>query len=282
MNRILKACISLSLIWSYVWAADANEANATIRFGIAPFNSATGLVKTHRALRDYLSARLGAPVVIYTSVNHEAFLNDGLEKRFDLIATPAHFAPFFYEKGYIPLVKYKTPLDFIFVVREDDKIAKISDLKGKRIGIPDFLSLYYVVGLRWLNEHQKEIGEDYEQVKEPGHAAAISSVAANKIDAAITGTPVFAFASRSFSHRLKAVTFEKIELPPLMTMIDKSLGEATIDKTLKALEAFQTTEEGAEFFRFSGYGGYNRASEADIESAKVFALYVEQALKDKQ
>lgn len=278
MNFVSRAYICLVLC---CYGAVAGDENLTIRFGIAPFSSAASIVKTHRPLRDYLSERLSSSVVIYTSVNHEAFLNDGLENRFDLIATPAHFAPFFIEKGFVPLVKYKTPLDLIFVVRNDSAIAKISDLKGKRVGIPDYLSLYYVVGARWLNEHKAQIG-DYAQVREPGHAAAISSVAAGKIDAAITGTPPFTLTAASFRSRLKAIEFEKVELPSLITMAHQSLGEETIAKLQAALKAFHTTKEGEEFFHFMGYDGYLTVTPSDIESANAFRPYVEQALKDNR
>jgi phosphonate transport system substrate-binding protein len=273
--------ISLTLIALNLFADDIDE-RKTIRFGIAPFNSASGIVKTHRPLRDYLSEKLDETVTIYTSVNHEKFLSDGIEKRFDMIATPAHFAPFFYEKGYIPLVKYKTPLDFIFVVQKDSSIRKISDLKGKRIGIPDYLSLYYVVGLRWLKERENEIGGAYALVEEPGHAAAIAAVAANKIDAAITGSPPFTFLEANVQSRLSWIELEKIELPSLITMVDKSLGDERIEKIREALETFHATEAGAAFFRSSGYNGYLKATKKDVNAADSFKYDVERALKDKR
>ncbi|MDR0665240.1 MAG: phosphate/phosphite/phosphonate ABC transporter substrate-binding protein [Helicobacteraceae bacterium] len=283
MSFAAKVYICLSLLcYSAFAAAEPEKAKPVVKFGIAPFSSATNLVKTHRPLRDYLSRRLDAAVIIYTSADHETFLRDGIEGDFDLITTPPHFAPFFYEKGYIPLVKYKTPLDLIFVVRKDGNISKISDLKGKRIGIPEYLSLYHIEGLRWLNEHKKEIGGDYELVTEPGHAAAIAATAANKTDAAVTGTPPFNVVARNFVE-LRAITLKNVVLPPLITMANKSLGDETIRQMSDALNAFETTEEGAEFFSSLGYGGYERAGVSDIQSAaKAFRPYIEQALKDKR
>jgi ABC-type phosphate/phosphonate transport system substrate-binding protein len=261
--------------------ADQNDSSPIkYNFGIAPFSSAPKLIKTHRPLADHLAAELNAQVILYTSIDHERFLQEGINGRFHIVTTPAHFAPFFVDAGFTPIVKYKNVLDFIFVVRKDGGISKAGDLKGKRVGLTDYLSLYYVVGLRWLDDHADMIGGDCTIVEEPSHAAAIASVAAKKIDATITGTPPYLIVGAEFRAQTKPLIFEAIELPSLITMAHSSLGAEAIEDIRRALYSFAKTDKGKTFFESLNYGGYVKANEKDIRLAReTYAPLVEELLK---
>ncbi|MDR2033875.1 MAG: phosphate/phosphite/phosphonate ABC transporter substrate-binding protein [Helicobacteraceae bacterium] len=277
-------CILAFFLCAAAGRADQNDSSPIkYNFGIAPFSSAPKLIKTHRPLVDHLIAELNAQVIPYTSIDHERFLQEGINGRFHIVTTPAHFAPFFADAGFTPIVKYKNALDFIFIVHKDGAISKIGDLKGKRVGLTDYLSLYYVVGLRWIDDHKDKIGGDYTIVREPSHAAAIASVAAKKIDATITGTPPYLIAEAEFRAQTKSLIFDPIELPSLITMAHSSLGAEAIEDIRRALYSFAKTDKGKAFFKSLNYGGYVKANEKDIRLAReTYAPFVEELLKAKR
>jgi phosphonate transport system substrate-binding protein len=251
----------------------AVEAKNVISFGIVPFNSPSALVKTHRPLRDFLTERLGRKVVIFTSVDHTQFLRDAINGDFDILLTTSHFIPFL--KGrYTPLVAYKSDMEISIVVGKDSPINQISDLNDKLIGLPDRLSLYHIAALRWLKNNLPE--GRYQTSEFPLHMAGIIAVSNKQLDATFTGLQVFTQATEDIKRKTRILNVPPNILPPIMYAASNKLDAEMIDKVKEALFEFEKIDEGRNFFLKTGYIGFRKVTQQDMDSVKKYIKEVEE------
>jgi len=154
------------------------------------------------------------------------------------------------EAGYKPIVRYNTTLQPVFVLSKDSKIKKVEDFRGKRIGLPNQLSLSAIGGLSWLREHGLVAGRDFTVLEKPTHGAAVASVAVGDIDAALTTYTPLKQIPDDVRARIRVMPTD-VKIPHLMTLAHKRLGKEMIQRTLKALTDFPDfpdTPEGELFF----------------------------------
>ncbi|MDR3347130.1 MAG: phosphate/phosphite/phosphonate ABC transporter substrate-binding protein [Helicobacteraceae bacterium] len=274
-----RLALSVPLFVCVLLSAVRGEDSGDIKIGIAPFNSTIGLMRIHRPIRDYLSQELGRDIILFTSSGHAKFFEDALEGRFDVVITPAHFVPSMIKTGFVPLVIYKSTLDVLIVVRTDSGINSIEDLRGRTIGLSDKLSLFYIAGMQWL----EGIGlrNNYFISEQRSHLTAIIAVAAKQIDVAITGKQPLMQADKNISDQLMTLDFSSIKMPSLVTLAHKRLGDETIKQMSKALDKFENTEEGKDFFQRTGYLGYRHVVDSDIEAMRPYMELMEE-LRRKQ
>jgi phosphonate transport system substrate-binding protein len=252
----------------------AHPSGKTLRLGIAPFYSAPALLRTHRPLRDYLSRVLEMDIVVYSARNHEHFLGSALGVGYDIVVSPVHFLPMLARAGFIPLVRYRNPFELLLVVLKDSGIEGLADLRGRRIGLPDRLSLYHILGMQWLNTLDLYPGTDYTLNESPSHMALLLSVHAGQIDVAVTGRSPMLLLDASVRDRLKALDAGYPVFPSLVTLAHGELGGAEVARIRAALEAFPDSPEGRRFFAGSGYGGYVPATMDDVRQARRSASRV--------
>jgi phosphonate transport system substrate-binding protein len=247
-----------------------------LRLGIAPFTTTATLLRVHQPVRDHLMRALGNGVTIYTSRDHEQFLNDALGGDFDAVITTAHFLPMMMEDGFVPLVRYKNSFYLVLVVKEDSDIRGVKDLRGQRIGLPDRLSLFHIAGLQWLDSTGMKAGVDYVLSEQPSHMAGIFAVDHDRIDVAIIARPVWLQLDAETRVRFRLIDAGGVRLPAMMVLAHRNLGDEQVEKIRGALLAFPSTPGGQAFFTNTGYGGYVASSPADLEAGKTYEQLVRQ------
>lgn len=276
MRGLLVLCV-LALA-AGVARASAPGPTPPLRLGILPFNSTLALIKTHLPLRQHLQAELGRDVEIYTAHDYAAFHRDSLAGAFDLLITGPHFGVMALDHGWRPLFHYRTGLRPVFVVRAGSGLERPEQLKGKRIGLSNRLSVSSIVGLQWLAEQGLTPGEDYQVVERATHGAAIAAVAVGDLDAALTThTPL-----RQVPPDVRAKVTEwptSVEVPHLMTLAHARLGADAIERVRRALLRFQDTVEGQAFFRDTGYLGYRDVAPEALRALRPYVAVTERMLR---
>ena len=251
-------------------AAEGAETPAPLRMGIVPFSSTQALLRVHRPLRDYLTHTLGREVTIYSARDHEQFFENMQKGYFDIIIVPEHFLPKAVSNGFIPLVRYRNSFELLLVVRKDSGVMTTADLRGKRIGLPDRLSLYYIVGMQWLRTLALHPGKDYLLSDQSSHMAGLLAVDAGQLDVTVTGRPLWMQLDPEVRSRLRLINVGHPELPSLTTLALRDLGGDELARLQAALEAFPDHPDGKRFFEETGYGGFVPASVADMENARHY------------
>ncbi len=267
--------LTLSLLW-FSSAAHGDEA-APLRLGIMPFNSTLALIKTHQPLRQHLQKALDRPVEIYTSPNYDRFQRASLAGEYDLLITGPHFGAMCLEQGWEPLFHYKTRLTPLFVVGKDSGIRHHDDLRGKRIGLSNRLSVSSIVGLMWLNKHGLRTGQDFTVHERTTHGAAIAGVAVGDLDAALTTHTPLKQIPPDVRAAVTLLTTD-VSVPHLMTLAHQRLGKPEIERIRRALAAFPNTAEGTVFFKDTGYLGYDPISPADLRALAPYTPIVREMM----
>jgi phosphonate transport system substrate-binding protein len=258
------ACLGLAS------AQNVPQAAAPLKLGIMPFNSALALIKTHQPLRQHLQASLGRPVDIFTSTDYFTFLNEMLDGRFDLAIAGPHFGSMAIERGWVPLFRYKAVLQPLFVVRPGSGINRLEDLRGKRIGLSSRLSISSIGGVKWLQDHGLQLDKDYQLFERSTHGAAVAAVAVGELDAALTTHTPLKQIPEDVRAKVTILPLD-IAVPHLMTLANPRLGKQEVQKIKQALMSFSATSgTGADFFRDTGYLGYEEVSTADMRALKPY------------
>jgi phosphonate transport system substrate-binding protein len=262
-------------------AADGSNKGANdFRFGISPFNSAGALLRIHQPLRDFLGKSLKRNVVMFSARDHESFFFNALDDQYDLVIAPIHFVPRIVDHGYVPLVRYRNPLDLMMVVRKSAGIASAEDLRGRRVGLPDRLSLYNIVGMQWLRSLPLKVGVDYELTEYPSHLAEIIAVDADKLDVALTASPTWMQLDPGIRERLTLIDIGYQKMPSMTLLARRKLGKAMIARLYDALEDFARSPEGKKFFAATGYGGFVKATNRDVKKAHQYETLMRQTYGD--
>jgi phosphonate transport system substrate-binding protein len=248
----------------------ARMSGSALRLGVVPFHSTLTLLRIHRPLREYLSCALGVNVMVYSANDHEQFLNSAINGHYDIVVTPAHFLPMLSEAGFVPLVRYRNPFELLLVVRKDGDVDGLADLRGHKIGLPDRLSFYYIVGMQWLSTLNLKAGTDYVLTEYSSHMAELLAVDAKQLDVAVTGRAPWLLLNPFVRDRMRPLETGHPELPSMTTMADRNLGEDMIKRIRAALESFPESSEGKRFFSATGYGGYIASTAADIDAGRVY------------
>jgi len=236
---------------------------APLRLGIMPFNSALALIKTHQPLRQHLESRLGRKVDIFTSADYYTFINELLDGHYDLAIAGPHFGVMAAERGWQPLVRYRVDLQPLFVVGANSSIARLADLRGKRIGLASRLSISSIGGVKWLNDQGLRLGQDYQLFERATHGAAVAAVAVGELDAALTTHTPLKQIPEDVRAKVRTLPLD-VKVPHLMTLAHPRLGKPAIAAVSQALHAFEATEEGRAFFKSTGYEGYRNISPQDL------------------
>ncbi len=116
--------------------------------GIFPRRNATNTIKMFQPLTDYLSKQLGRPVKLVTARDFSAFWDGVVKQRYDIVHyNQLHYIESHKNYGYQVILAneefgVKTICGTI-MVRTDGGIDKLSDLKGKRVWVPEGDSISY-------------------------------------------------------------------------------------------------------------------------------------------
>ncbi len=242
-----------------------------LRLGILPYNSTLALIKTHQPLRRHLQSELGRPVELFTAPDYLTFLRENLAGAYDITIIPPHFGVLAMDKGYLPLLHYKTRLEPLLVVRQGDTgITGPAGLKGKQLAMAQRFSFVAIVAMKAFAEKDVLAGRDYRLIEKPTHGAAIAAVALGEVDAAITTNTLLGQVPEDIRRRVVGQSLG-IRLPHVLTMAHSRLGNAEVARIRAALLSFPSTADGRAFFAETGYQGYEEISR---EEMKLFQPYV--------
>lgn len=262
----------LSAFALIVWgggAISAEEGLPPLKLGIMPFNSAVALVKTHQPLVSHLESQLGRKVVILTAPDDFTYIDQLLDGQFDLAIAGPHFGVMAHERGFVFMFRYKADLQPVFVVRQDSDIKDVAGLRGRRIALSSPLSMSSIGGVKWLQDQGYQLNRDYLIVERATHGAAIASVAAGDVDAALTTYTPLNQIPPDVRAKVRPLPLD-IHIPHLMTLANPRLGASVIEQVRAALRDFAGKPEGAAFFRETGYLGYAEVTPKDIKSLKPY------------
>jgi len=240
-----------------------------LRVGVHPYNSTLTLIRIHQPLVRHLENSLGVRVEFYTAPDFDGFMSSLLGGEYDIAISPPHFAMLASHRGMAPLVNYRMRLEPIFVVRSDSKLHGPADLRGRNLGMADRTAFIRIVAVKWLEEHGLVAGRDYRIAEQSSHGTAVAATALGHVDAGLTTTTALIQAPADIRQQVRVMNIGR-SFPHLVTMAKRSFGMPELLRIKTALETFQGTPEGRDFFLASGFGGYEEVDTAEFDALQPY------------
>ena len=261
-----------SLLCCVCWSAVCAHADqpADWRVGLFPNLSPVALVRLYAPLGNYLSARLKAPVQLYTAANFHAYLETLARAGYDIAVVPPHLAWYAVDRGsYVPLARYTAKLRGVLVVRRGGPVRVLADLRGARIAFPDPLALMTQALQRALAGDGLRAGADYRVVMAQSHNNAALMVVRGQAAAAGIGLIPLRSLPREAADELRVIYMT----PPLSTqyiLIKASVPAAVRLEVLADLRRFAASAQGRAFLAHGGLGGIVPADAAGLSAYRKY------------
>lgn len=119
------------------WAVEATRAEQKYVFGVVPQFEQRKLYAIWKPIIDELERRTGLSFELVTTLKIQDFEKEFVKGSFDFVyINPYHILKAMPALQYVPLVRDKSPLRGVLVVRKDGPIRTIGDLNGKVVAFP--------------------------------------------------------------------------------------------------------------------------------------------------
>ncbi|MBI3446808.1 MAG: phosphate/phosphite/phosphonate ABC transporter substrate-binding protein [Magnetospirillum sp.] len=272
LGRFIAVVLMASLLIGAPWHAGIARAEAPpLRIGLLPTIATLSLLRLYDPLRLHLQNSLGRKVELYTASSFHTYFADVEAEEFDMIIAAPHFGVLAFDRGYVPLFRYKLELRPLVIVPKGSDIRQAQQLRGKRVLTADRLTALSVVAESWLrSDYSMEAGRDYALIEASNHSTAIRAVAIGDADAAISGRSPLTQVPPEIRSRVETIEC-RLSVPHQFTMAHTRLGRDTIDKIRTSLSRFGETDLGKDFFKASGFLGFVPLEFSDIETARPYA-----------
>lgn len=259
--KLLRYLLVCFLMFSY-GVADS------LKIGVLPYTDALKILTIHQPMKQFLEAELQQKVEIYSASSYENFFEDTKNGHFDMIITGPHFGLIHIQNGFIPLFRYNTELKPLFVVLKNSPYSKVKDLKNKKIAMSNYLSVSSIGGIKTLIDEGFKNNKDFKLINSNSHTSAIMSVILGDADAAITThTPIKQLTDETIKSKIKIFESD-FAMPHLFTLANPKLSKEKIKNLKIALQKFEQSPSGKEFFQKTDYKGYIQISKKDLEAVK--------------
>lgn len=164
-----------------------HAATPPLRIGLAPFLSPTALLSAFRAVREHLERTLARPVEMLTEKDFRSLVDATLRGEYDIVMLPAHMARLaLVDWHYEPVVATVDALNVQVLVKDNGPIRSPADLKGRRAGMLDALSLTATVGARWLQD--EGLAADVSVLAMPSINSAMFALDRGEVAMVVAGT----------------------------------------------------------------------------------------------
>gem|GEM_PF-595865 len=203
LRRLAIAFAVLAVLAAAAGTAARADHLQRMRLGILPFADDERLLQQFSPIANYLTRVLDRPVRLTTAPSMRSFIMRLDTGHYDAAFATSHVAALaIVDYGYTPIVKSTRLMNSVLYTRTDSGIATIADLRGRRIAMPDALSLQAILIERELIGHGLEPGRDFTVIYAATDPSAALLAASGKADAAVLTDMMMARMSPEIVDRL--------------------------------------------------------------------------------
>lgn len=267
--RILAA----ALLLMNAFDVSAEEHKAGIEIGIAPFLSIQTLVQNYAPMRAYLQSRLNEPVTFVSAPDYKTYTKRIKNHEYPIIIATANSAYLAWAQfSYIPLLQPLIYTHPVVIIAKNQKLNKLSDLRGKTVAMPDALAVVAMQGLQMLREAGLEPERDVSVKNMQNHSVAVNLVITGEVAAAIVSDRAVMQMPPSVREKIKIVQrWEKGAAPGVVYLCSPDMPRERAEQlNLAILEYSRDVPEGIELMKRLGYDGL---APITAEELRAFAPY---------
>jgi ABC-type phosphate/phosphonate transport system substrate-binding protein len=271
--RVHKLLFLLALLGPGPVASAEPTPAAALEIGIAPFLPARVTMQNYQPLRAHLERRLKQPVLLVTAPDYKTYFQRIERREYPLVITVAHSAWLAQtDSGYVPLLRPSIYTRPVLVVARGSTTARVPQLRGKSVALPEALALVAMQARSMLREAGLDPERDVSLQHFPNHAAAVNHVLAGEATAAIVSDRALQQMPAASRDGVRVVqSWDPGAQPGVVYLANPLLPRKRVGELQRAiLEFTRDTAEGREFMERVGYGQLVPAHGDDL---KPFAPY---------
>jgi len=267
-------------IMSVTSASDPAQ-GAGLELGVAPFLPARTNVQNYQPMRAYLEQHLKEPVMFVTAPDYMTFYERTQRREYSIVITVAHAGYLAHtESGYVPMLRPVIDTSPVIVVPKNSSLARIQDLHGKTIALPDPLAIIAMQGVQMLRESGLDPVKDVYLKYLPNHSAAVNHVITGEAAAAIISDRALLQMPAATQESVRTVEkWGKAKAPGVVYLASPDLPRQQVAQLTQAILTFvRETPEGREFIMKLGYGGLVPATKQDLEPLAPYGEMFKEAI----
>lgn len=277
LKRLLLAAVAVQGLFLFANAppAQAAEAVAPFKIGVAPHTSARVILEQYQPVRRAVETAVDRPAEIITAPDFTVFARRALDQEYDLAITTGHQAQMLHsDAGYRQLLTYKADFKAVVVAAKGSKYTDATSLRGTTALGLNPSSLVTLWGQHWVTD-----------AKVPDVQVRYVSAADSVAQIVLAGDASAGFMSLANLQKLAADVQARLtviaESAPMAGRVYLMNGRnaALYDRVHDALVAFGNTAEGKAYFDANVLGGYRDISDAELAVMEPLADEVRAVLK---
>lgn len=280
MRRYREICIISVLIGAILISSSAlADVVPSFILGVLPIHSARVLAERYEPLRHHLEKSLGKTVRVESATNFRHFQERTLHGDFDLTITPAHFARLAQkDAGFQPLAQFEPDHDALLIYSADHPLAKITELKGKKLAVIDRLAITVTATLQYLDTQGLEADHDFQVVEHRTHASAAYALVRGLSAAAVTTSQGLLQMPEEVRRKL-IIQKHIADIPAFVFIARPAMDKEQSERLKNSLLTFARRRDGIRFMANIGYKALNPASETAMKRADVLLKDTRKALE---
>lgn len=270
MNTINKlsvlAAISGILLVSFPFpgmTAPPQEKNYVL--GVFPHLPPRDLEEVYAPMAADLGEAIGHRIVLRSNTTFGRFMENLDKQTFDI----AFVQPFDYVRiadkyGYRPLAVRKEKLATIVVVKEDSKLKKLADIKGKTVALPPKVAAVSYLLKGHLKKEKIIPGKDVKLTHHRSHMSCMQQVLIGEAVACGTAAP----AVRFFEHKTKVkmrVIGKTREIPHALFVIHPRVPESEREILRQRIMGWAKTADGKKMLKRGKLSPFIKIKDKDYD-----------------
>lgn len=260
MQKFCILCLAL-LLPTMVVASSAS--NKSFVFGVFPHISAAQIEKIFAPFTAHLTKEVGKKIHFRTKPTFNAFFYEIKNESYDI----AFVQPFDYVKAhdqynYVPLARRSAKLHGILVVRPDSKLNKISDLKGRKIGLPPkSAAVSHLVKLT-LSDHGLRPSKDLHLSHYKSHDVCLNQLWLKKVDACGSALPPIRLFQKTWKVKFREIARTQ-PIPTAVFVVHKRVPEGEKEAIQKAILSWEHSQDGRNMLKKNKFTQFKSAKDSD-------------------
>jgi phosphonate transport system substrate-binding protein len=269
-----------AVLVGYLPAAGAAEPAATkleaYRLGVFPYVPVLTVDRIFGPVAAQFAEDLGRPVHLKTKSTFARFAEELRKETYDIVLVH----PFFYVEArdqyhYLPLARLDEPLTGMIMVREDDPIETLADLKGRTIGLPPALAAVSEMAKASLLDAGLVPGIDIKLEHYRTKPACLQAVATGRV--AACGLPRFALSQIDPKNELKLrLMYETPAISNFVFAVHARVPESDRIKICESILAWPFTAKGRSILAGAAWSRFVPARDEEYDEVRRYQLRLHQ------
>lgn len=266
--RLFAALGCLALCYPFWTQAEEKPVNRAadsrvLTVGLMPYLSTRTLLANYQPIAVALESALKQPVQLLTAPDFDTFVKRVIDGEYDIALLAPHYARLASkEYGYTPLLLHKAAIRGMLVTSRSQPLNSFDDLRGQNIAIVDRSALIVIAGAATLAENGLKENTDYRFVETVSHSSALHNTITGRARAALVSYSTLQLAAPELQR--DAVVWRDVANIPGQFYIAHSRVPLARQQAVKAaLQAFEKSPEGQQFFEKTKHGGLREPTADD-------------------